>query len=125
MSTNQGFQSLVPKDGSDSHFLYYLARACERRIIRIAAGSTFLEVSGRELSKLVVTAPSAVEQQRIGQQFAALDDEIDLLRERLEALCTQKRGLMQKLLTGEWRLDERFDATGVAAPAKLGGGTIA
>lgn len=109
MSTNQGFQSLVPKKGTDSHFLYYLARACERRFLRNAAGSTFLEISGRELGKLVVAAPEFTKQQRIGQTLSALDDEIDLLLERLLALRTQKRGLMQKLLTGEWRLDQRFD----------------
>jgi type I restriction enzyme S subunit len=99
-----------------------MARACERRIIRNAAGSTFLEISGRELSKLVVTAPSTTEQRRIGQQLAALDDEVDLLRARLEALRTQKRGLMQKLLTGAWRLDERFDgSSGEHSPQTHGG----
>jgi type I restriction enzyme S subunit len=30
--------------------------------------------------------------------------ELTLLRDQLAALRTQKRGLMQKLLTGQWRL---------------------
>lgn len=110
MCTNQGFQSLVPKPGTDSNFLYYLVRACERRLIRSAAGSTFLEITGGEVSKLVVAAPSPSEQRRIGEQFAAFDDQIDLLRQRVGALRAQKRGLMQKLLNGEWRLDQRFDS---------------
>lgn len=122
MSTNQGFQSLVPQEGSDPHFLYYLARACERRIIRMAAGSTFLEISGRELSKLVVTAPGAIEQQRIGRQLAVLDDDIDLSAKQLDALRIQKLGLMQKLLTGEWRLDERFDAVALGCQPEVAGG---
>lgn len=123
MSTNQGFQSLVPQAGSDPHFLYYLARACERRIIRMAAGSTFLEISGRELGKLVVTAPGAIEQQRIGRQFAVLDDDIDLLVKQLDVLRIQKLGLMQKLLTGEWRLGGRFDPVASDCQPKLAEGS--
>lgn len=41
---------------------------------------------------------------------------------KLEALQTQKRGLMQRLLTGEWRLDERFEPTRAAPRAALAGG---
>jgi type I restriction enzyme S subunit len=104
MSTNQGFQSLVPKPATDSTFLYYLIKSSVRRLIRLAAGSTFLEFSGRELAKLVVAAPDLSEQLRVGRLLSVMDDEIDLLAARLEALGTQKRGLMQKLLTGERQL---------------------
>jgi type I restriction enzyme S subunit len=31
-------------------------------------------------------------------------DEIDLLKQLADKFKTQKRGLMQKLLTGEWRI---------------------
>jgi len=41
---------------------------------------------------------------------------------RLEALRNQKRGLMQKLLAGEWRLDDRFDSRPLAPRAALAGG---
>ena len=109
MCTNQGFQSLVPKPGTDSNFLYYLVRSCERRFIRNAAGSTFLEITAGEVSKLLVAAPTTSEQRRIGQQLAAFNDQIDLLRERLGVLRTQKRGLLQRFVIGEWQLDERFD----------------
>ena len=36
--------------------------------------------------------------------MSALRAEIDLLARSAAALKTQKRGLMQKLLTGQWRL---------------------
>lgn len=120
MCTNQGFQSLVPKPGTDPDFLYYLAVACERRFIRGAAGSTFLEITGREVSKLVVSAPPLSVQRRVGQQLAAFDDHIDLLNDRLANLQAQKRGLLQKLLSGEWQLDTRFDTT-PSQPALLAG----
>ena len=39
------------------------------------------------------------------QEFYSLSSqEIELEQKRLELLKTQKRGLMQKLLTGEWRV---------------------
>jgi type I restriction enzyme S subunit len=44
-----------------------------------------------------------------GSLLASFDAEMAQLVARLAGLRTQKRGLMQKLLTGEWRLDERFD----------------
>jgi type I restriction enzyme S subunit len=50
---------------------------------------------------------------QIQEQIAAVLDSEDLSIEALAAhaafLRDQKRGLMQKLLTGEWRLDKRFD----------------
>ena len=45
MATNQGFQSLVPKQSTCVEFLYYLIQYHKRRLERLAAGSTFLEVS--------------------------------------------------------------------------------
>lgn len=48
--------------------------------------------------------------------------ELRYLEKTLELLHTQKRGLLQKLLTGEWRLDERFDAEALSPhPLKVGG----
>lgn len=48
--------------------------------------------------------PTIEEQQRIVEVLDACDQEIRLLEAELEALKLQKRGLMQKLLTGEKRV---------------------
>ncbi len=48
--------------------------------------------------------PTLEEQRRIATLLDAGEREIALLRRQLEAFREQKRGLMQKLLTGEWRL---------------------
>lgn len=106
MATNQGFQSLVPNDIADVLFLYYLMQAIKRRLLRISAGSTFQEFSRREMRALRIAAPKGNEREEIGQLFASLDDEIDCLEARRTALRTQKLGLMQKLLTGEWRVGD-------------------
>jgi len=48
--------------------------------------------------------PSLDEQQKIAETLSSAQQEIDLLKQLAEKYKTQKRGLMQKMLTGEWRV---------------------
>lgn len=48
--------------------------------------------------------PSQEEQQQIASAALLMRGELDHLRQLRDALKRQKRGLMQKLLTGEWRV---------------------
>lgn len=50
-----------------------------------------------------VPVPPRNEQERIARAVTALNDELALIDKEITALKRQKRGLMQKLLTGEWR----------------------
>jgi type I restriction enzyme S subunit len=61
-------------------------------------------MSKREFGKLEVLMPSVEEQCRIAKVLNACDKEIDLLKQQLNAVKRQKRGLMQKLLTGQIRM---------------------
>ena len=54
--------------------------------------------------KIEIPLPDIDEQSRISRFLGAADREIDLLREQLENVKQQKKGLMQKLLTGEIRV---------------------
>jgi len=51
-----------------------------------------------------VPVPPADKQEKIASALTAAKREIALLDSEIEALSLQKRGLMQKLLTGEWRV---------------------
>ena len=51
-----------------------------------------------------VPVPPADEQSAIASALTTAKQEIGLLETEIEALTRQKRGLMQKLLTGEWRV---------------------
>lgn len=51
-----------------------------------------------------VPVPSAGEQSAIASALTAAKQEVGLLETKTETLTRQKRGLMQKLLTGEWRV---------------------
>jgi len=56
------------------------------------------------LTKMKLKLPPLQEQQKIAQVLSTADKEIELLKNELESLKEQKKGLMQKLLTGEVRV---------------------
>jgi type I restriction enzyme S subunit len=60
-------------------------------------------VPSKTLKKKIPLPPLA-EQQKIVNILQDADADIELINERINALRTQKRGLMQKLLTGEVRV---------------------
>jgi type I restriction enzyme S subunit len=57
-----------------------------------------------DFARIKVHLPSEAEQRRIAEVLETCDREIELLEKELAALKEQKRGLMQKLLTGEIRV---------------------
>lgn len=63
-----------------------------------------LNIRPDEFMGTKVPLPPVEQQLRIASYLDAAFAEIDLLKQHVAALRTQKRGLMQKLLTGHWRL---------------------
>ena len=66
--------------------------------------SDTLNLKYNNFSQIKVVIPDIEEQGRIAQVLQAAYSEINQLEEKLKALEKQKRGLMQKLLTGEIRV---------------------
>lgn len=62
--------------------------------------------------KKPVPVPPVAEQARIADVLATTDEKLDALRAKLDELQQVKRGLMQKLLTGEWRVSVDASPTG-------------
>lgn len=82
--TNQGFQSWVIDDTKiDIYFLYSLGRLLKHDAIRQASGSTFLEISNKEVKKLLLEIPSFTEQKLIGNMLRKIDDDIVRQKERI------------------------------------------
>lgn len=54
--------------------------------------------------KQVIPLPPLAEQQQVASVIAAVQDKLDALQTKHDSYQTLKRGLMQKLLTGEWRV---------------------
>lgn len=106
MATNQGFKSFVCiEDKLDYEFFYYLLFIYESRFKRLANGSTFLEVSKKDVEETKVFIPKDInEQKEIGSILCNADKEIELLNKQVNELKMQKKGLMQLLLTGKVRV---------------------
>ena len=58
----------------------------------------------KDFLKLTVSLPPIIEQQRLAHILGTLDQLIQIETDQLAAIKNQKRGLMQKLLTGQWRV---------------------
>ena len=78
--TNQGFQSIVPHRGElDSYFIFSRTEELKRYGELVGAGSTFVEVSGKQMTAMeLMMPPSMREQQTIGGFFQHLDNLITL-----------------------------------------------
>ena len=77
-ATNQGFQSIVTKEGVDVYFLYSYKHHLKKQALIKASGSTFLEISKNEVEGLHVPVPSGEEQAKIGSFFKLVDKAITL-----------------------------------------------
>ncbi len=90
-ATNQGFQNLIVKDNSDVFFIYCLSPKIKYYAIRHSSGSTFLEISGKELAKMLLYAPNLSEQEKISQLLLKLDKLITLEQEKLNTIKEFRR----------------------------------
>lgn len=97
--TNQGFQSIVPhKDELDSYFIFSRTEELKRYGETVGAGSTFVEVSGKQMANMELMIPKTITEQRIiGQYFANLDSLITLYQRKLEKLKNIKKSMLEKM----------------------------
>jgi type I restriction enzyme S subunit len=68
------------------------------------SGSVRMRTYYDDLAALRLKLPGFAEQQKISAVLNTAQVEIALVTAEIETLTRQKRGLMQKLLTGEWRV---------------------
>ena len=97
--TNQGFQSIVPHRGElDTYFIFSRTEELKRYGELVGAGSTFVEVSGKQMAVMELMMPPTMrEQQTIGGFFQQLDHLITLHQRKLEVLKKLKKGLLQQM----------------------------
>lgn len=104
---------------SEAHSSSYIAHLLQLDAVRIwleqnAVGQTMPNINTGILASLPLVVPSSKEEQI---KIAGILDEVDLktkvLTGKQSQFQTLKRGLMQKLLTGEWRV--KLDTNAVAA----------
>ena len=109
--TNQGFKSITPNlNELDTYFLYTMTPKLKRYGEITGAGSTFVEVSGKQMEQMNLMVPSLEEQKRVSELFKTMDDAITLHQRKLENLKLKKKALLQKLFpkNGEQFPELRF-----------------
>ncbi len=100
---------VIPNENIDSQFMGYLFKLPDviHLFHRHSQGlvDDTLNLKYHHFSQIHVTIPEdKKEQQRIASVLSTIDKEISVLNKKLKALKQQKKGLMQKLLTGEVRV---------------------
>ena len=105
MAINQGFKCIHPHKDYSVTFLYYTFQLLKAQLVRVSCGNTFGEVSRKDFASILISVPSLLEQKAIAAHLNTAQQEIIMLKQLAEQYCTQKRGLMQKLLTGKWRIN--------------------
>lgn len=86
-------------------FLHWLSsHNAKQRIKKSAQGSVRETVSFGDFVAIPIPLPDITRQAKIAVILNTAKKEIDLLKNLATAYRTQKRGLMQKLLTAEWRV---------------------
>ena len=97
--TNQGFQSIVPYSNTlDSYFIFSRTEELKKYGELVGAGSTFVEVSGRQMENMQLMIPKTIgEQHIIGLLFSTLDHLITLHQSKLEKLQKIKKSMLESM----------------------------
>ena len=101
--TNQGFQSIVPHKGElDSYFIFSRTEELKRYGELVGAGSTFVEVSGKQMTAMELMIPSTMrEQQKIATFFRRFDHLITLHQRKYSRLCNIKKSMLERMFPKE------------------------
>lgn len=96
-TTNQGFQSISVNNQNSNEFLYYWIKFNKNRFLRKANGSTFLEISNREMKSMKDKFPILPEQQKIADFLTSIDELIESKQKQIKETSNWKKGLMQQM----------------------------
>lgn len=94
----------------DADYMRFYVRSGAMRRVLLAASVQGASIVRRNLDiealeESIVRLPSLAEQRVFAMRLAIAARQIENLQACLELICIQKRGLMKKLLTGQWRIN--------------------
>lgn len=86
---------------TDNDFLFFVLLDKANQLELLSRGNLIPGVTRNDILTLKVFLPTLQEQRRISRILTWTDSEIHLLKRKLQNLSTQKKGLVQNLLTGK------------------------
>jgi type I restriction enzyme S subunit len=97
---------ILSNHGQDARYLGYALNAGDaiRQKMRLGQGSSVMHLYKDDVGSIRIPLPPLAEQRKIAQVLQSEDAAIDSLKVKAGLLRDQKRGLMQKLLTGDVRV---------------------
>ncbi|EHQ51193.1 restriction modification system DNA specificity subunit [Ectothiorhodospira sp. PHS-1] len=98
-TTNQGFKSIAFTKDFSADYYYHWSTKLKDELVRLASGTTFLEISGSQFRKICVPAPPHAEQLKIARILDTLDTQIQKTEALIAKLEKVKEGLLHDLLT--------------------------
>ncbi|ASW42859.1 restriction endonuclease subunit S [Clostridium isatidis] len=103
----RGVCAIEPKINSE--FLYQVLVHHENSWSRLSQGSTFEAISGSDIKSFTILVPTNKEQEKIAEILSTWDLAIEKQEQLIEKKKEFKKGLMQRLLSGEVRFKEFND----------------
>lgn len=99
-TTNQGCKSIIPNSDFESLFLYYCFHFYVERIKKLGAGSTFAEISKKDLESVKFPHPTdKKEQQKISYILNTADTVIEKTQAAIAKYKAIKQGMLHDLFT--------------------------
>lgn len=106
------YKSFRPHKGINSSFIekYFYTKKLDRQLRKYISSTArmdgLLNISDNDFYKVNIYIPNSFEQEKIGDFFNKLDQQIELEEKKLELLEQQKKGYMQKLFSQELRFKD-------------------
>jgi type I restriction enzyme S subunit len=107
---NQDLKSISVNKSTTSEYILYWFISKESKLLDMVTGTGI--GAGKldliDLKKLEINLPSLEEQTKIASFLTAIDEKINLLKEKATALAEYKKGIMQKIFNQELRFKDEF-----------------
>lgn len=97
--------NVISTDTECLDYIYYAIKSQQNKIYSFQSGGAQPHIYAKDLKNVSIALPLIDIQKKSSKKLNTARQEIDLLRDLLEKYRLQKRGLMQKLLTGEWQVN--------------------
>lgn len=103
----RGLAAIRSRSNSNTQFIYFILSALAKEILRKAKdmGSTFPNVNSVELKRTAIAIPPVNEQSQIAEILSTVDSKLESMHQRKNEYEKLKKGLIQKLLTGQIRVN--------------------